>query len=561
VDPRFLSLFSIFNIAFPKEASLVKIYSSIMRGHLTSFKGEVQAMTDNLVQATLKLYNSVLSSLPPTPSKFHYIFNLRDISRVFEGLCLATPDHFDSNPQRLVRLWRNESLRVFHDRLINDEDKSYVQGLVSKVILEYFEPHHTFAMKDPILFGDFRYAAAGGESEGQAARLYEDLLDFTAVRFIVQEILEEYNIKYKPMNLVLFEDALDHLTRIHRIIRMSRGHALLVGVAGSGKQSLTKLAAFTAGFSYTYEITLSRGYGENEFLENLKELYRSVGLENKKVVFLLTDAHIIIEGFLEAINNILTSGIVPALFADDEKDAIINGIRDEATKAGVNPVKESIWSYFCSKAAENLHIVLCMSPTGDKLRTRCRNFPGLVNNTVIDWFPPWPENALNSVADAYLSTTMSDDSTISKENREAIVKHMVNVHLSVGQASTEFLQKYRRMCFMTPKNYLDYISTYFKLLKEKREQNAQLYSRLESGMGKLEEASRQLDDLNAKLAEQNIAVKNKTEACNRLLEVIATNTTAAEEKKEMASKKESELTVQNLQIVKDKEEAEAALVR
>lgn len=65
--------------------------------------------------------------------------------------------------------------------------------------------------------------------------------------FLLQEILEEYNENKSRMNLVLFDDALDHLTRIHRIIRMDRGHALLVGVGGSGKQSLTKLAAYTAG--------------------------------------------------------------------------------------------------------------------------------------------------------------------------------------------------------------------------------------------------------------------------------------------------------------------------
>lgn len=68
------------------------------------------------------------------------------------------------------------------------------------------------------------------------------------LRMAPQEILEEYNESNTRMDLVLFDDALEHLTRVHRIIRLDRGHALLVGVGGSGKQSLAKLAAFTAGY-------------------------------------------------------------------------------------------------------------------------------------------------------------------------------------------------------------------------------------------------------------------------------------------------------------------------
>ena len=78
-------------------------------------------------------------------------------------------------------------------------------------------------------------------------------------------------------------------------------------------------------------------------------------------------------------------------------------VRDEAVKAGRLPMKESVWSYFIQKCSNNLHIVLCMSPVGDTLKTRCRNFPGLVNNVSIDWFTAWPKQALHAVASQFLA--------------------------------------------------------------------------------------------------------------------------------------------------------------
>ncbi|KAJ3359470.1 Dynein heavy chain 10, axonemal, partial [Kappamyces sp. JEL0680] len=303
IDPRFAALFAVFNIAFPKESSLQHIYSSIIEGHTSIFSESVRKAATKITTMTLKLFAEISKNLLPTPSKFHYIFNLRDISRIYEGMCLATPDHFERTNQ-FARLWRNEALRVFHDRLVTDQDKDFVQKLVNRLVLDNFDADETYVTKNPILFGDFRHAL-----QEESARLYEDLLDFSAVRSVFLEILEEYNEKFNKMNLVLFEDALDHLTRIHRVIRLTRGHALLVGVGGSGKQSLTRLASFTAGYS-TFEITLSRGYGEQEFRENLKTLYGMLGA-GKKVAFMFTDAHVVQEGFLELINNMLTTGMVP----------------------------------------------------------------------------------------------------------------------------------------------------------------------------------------------------------------------------------------------------------
>jgi len=78
---------------------------------------------------------------------------------------------------------------------------------------------------------------------------------------------------YTRGQLVLFRDAIEHACRIARIIGMQRGNALLVGVGGSGRQSLSRLAAFLKGFKiFTIEIT--KTYRKAEFHE-VRGLLRS----------------------------------------------------------------------------------------------------------------------------------------------------------------------------------------------------------------------------------------------------------------------------------------------
>uniref|UniRef100_A0A8B9MLI2 Dynein axonemal heavy chain 10 n=1 Tax=Accipiter nisus TaxID=211598 RepID=A0A8B9MLI2_9AVES len=548
VDPRFISLFNVFNIPFPSEQSLNLIYASILKGHTAMFNESISTISDKITVCTLELYKRIICDLPPTPSKFHYIFNLRDLSRVYNGLVLTTPERFQTVTQ-MVRVWRNECLRVFHDRLINEADKALVQGHIKNLIEENFRDDLEQAMRDPILFGDFRMALSEEEP-----CIYEDIQDYDAAKALFQEILEEYNEVNTKMNLVLFDDALEHLIHVYRIIRMDHGHALLIGVGGSGKQSLTRLAAYTARYE-VFEIILSRGYGENNFREDLKNLYLKLGIENKSMVFLFTDAHVAQESFLELINNMLTSGMVPALFPDDEKDTILSQIGDEATKAGMNPAKESVWQYFVNKCASNLHIVLGMSPVGESLRTWCRNFPGLVNNTGIDWFLPWPPQALYAVAQSFVGNS----TRIPSENSKSVIEHMVMVHESVGDFSKRFLQKLRRRNHVTPKNYLDFIHTYSKLLEEKNEFILAQCKRLDGGLVKLKEASIQLVELNKKLAEQKVVLAEKSAACEALLQEISANTEVAEEKKKLAEEKAVEIQEQNKIIAMEKAAAETAL--
>ena len=174
------------------------------------------------------------------------------------------------------------------------------------------------------------------------------------------------------------------------------------------------------------------------------------GLQNKPITFLFSDVQIVFESMVEDINNILNSGDIPGLYANEEEDSIMNACRSECTKKRIPATKINIFDQYLLRVRNNTHVAFCMSPIGEAFRTRLRMFPSLVNCCTIDWFMPWPEEALKSVAMDKM--TVKDMGL--KEHLNSVVDMFKVVHQVVERQSELFL-KTRRRNYVTPTSYLE----------------------------------------------------------------------------------------------------------
>jgi dynein heavy chain len=140
----------------------------------------------------------------------------------------------------------------------------------------------------------------------------------------------------------------------------------------------------------------------------LKELYKIAGYNGKphlKTTFIFSDNDVVYESFLEDIQNMLSSGLVPNLFANDE----LAKVRDDSQRKfkrenkGVPETPENMDNWFFGNIKDNLHLSITFSPLAKEFKAYCRNYPALINNTTIDWFMRWPEDALQEVANKFLN--------------------------------------------------------------------------------------------------------------------------------------------------------------
>ena len=545
------------------EETMIKIFGSIMAFSMrqNGFPMPLHEVGQAIVQATMHIYKESIATLLPTPAKSHYIFNLRDFSRIVQGVLLLRKEGA-TDKNKLIRLWTHEVFRVLYDRLTDDKDRAWLFDAVKSTVKNHFKASFegvfsTIATNNTVSEDSFRSLIFGDFlTLGSADPAYDEITDLNKFTDVVTVQLEEYNnVNKTPMRLVVFRYVLEHLARISRVLKQPGSHALLVGVGGSGRQSLTRLAAFLNDFT-VFQPEISKQYGKQEWQDDLKKLLTKAGAEGKPTVFLFTDTQIKQESFLEDIDSLLNTGEVANIFAVDEKANICEQVRPMAqqmdAEAEWGPMQ--LYNFFVNRCRENLHVILCFSPIGSAFRNRLRMFPSLINCCTIDWFQPWPYDALQMVARKFLENV-----ELEERDRTSIVHICQSFHDSSRDLSTKFLDQMKRYNYVTPTSYLELLKCFTGLLQAKRDDIMRRKQRYETGLEKLGFAASQVAIMQKELVELQPKLKQAQEENAAITIRIEKESKEAAEIEVVVAADEKVANEQAAAAQKDKDECEAML--
>ncbi|CAJ1051390.1 LOW QUALITY PROTEIN: dynein heavy chain 1%2C axonemal [Xyrichtys novacula] len=528
ITQRFTRHFSLLSFTEMEDASKKRIFSTI----LGSWMGPVpaiQPLNEPLVDATIRVYSMITSQLLPTPAKSHYTFNLRDLSKVFQGILMAEAGMIEDK-QQLLQLWYHESCRVFQDRLVCAEDRLWFNRLLQDCIQEFDCSFDEVVSRQPVLYGDFMTPEAD-------QKVYTLIDDREKLVKVMENYMEDYNQTSKTkMKLVLFMDAIEHVCRICRILRQPLGNALLLGVGGSGRQSLTKLASYMSDYE-CFQIELAKNYGQTEWREDIKSIMLKAGLKNQQITFLFVDTQIKSESFLEDINNILNSGDVPNLYATDEQERILTAMKPVVRDLGQQPTKANLMAAYIRRVRSNIHTVLCMSPIGEVFRARLRQFPSLVTCCTIDWFSAWPEEALHAVATLYLNELPELEA--SPTAMRGLTSMCVKIHQTVARNCEQYLAELSRHNYVTPKSYLELLKIFSNLIGRKKQELCGGRQRMKTGLDKLLSTAEDVSNMQEELETMRPLLEEAAKDTEVTMETIKTDTVVAEETRKSVQAEEA----------------------
>ncbi|XP_012868489.1 PREDICTED: cytoplasmic dynein 1 heavy chain 1 [Dipodomys ordii] len=433
---RFLRHVPVVYVDYPGPASLTQIYGTFNRAMLRLIPS-LRTYAEPLTAAMVEFYTMSQERFTQDTQP-HYIYSPREMTRWVRGIFEALRPLETLPVEGLIRIWAHEALRLFQDRLVEDEERRWTDENIDMVALKHFPNiDKEKAMSRPILYSNWL-------SKDYIPVDQEELRDYVKAR------LKVFYEEELDVPLVLFNEVLDHVLRIDRIFRQPQGHLLLIGVSGAGKTTLSRFVAWMNGLS-VYQIKVHRKYTGEDFDEDLRTVLRRSGCKNEKIAFIMDESNVLDSGFLERMNTLLANGEVPGLFEGDEYATLMTQCKEGAQKEGLMlDSHEELYKWFTSQVIRNLHVVFTMNPSSEGLKDRAATSPALFNRCVLNWFGDWSTEALYQVGKEFTSKmdlekpnymvpdympVVYDKLPQPPSHREAIVNSCVFVHQTLHQHS------------------------------------------------------------------------------------------------------------------------------
>ncbi|KAF8640937.1 hypothetical protein AX17_000584 [Amanita inopinata Kibby_2008] len=529
---RFLRHAPLVMVDYPGEVSLKQIYGTYNRAVLKVVPN-LRAYAEPLTDAMVDFYLASQKRFT-TDVQAHYVYSPRELTRWIRGIYEAIRPLEILSVEGLVRVWTHEALRLFQDRLVTEEERTWTDERVDAVAMEHFPTiDREEALSRPILFSNWT-------SKDYVPVDREVLREYTKAR------LRVFYEEELDVPLVLFNDVLDHVLRIDRVFRQVQGHLLLIGVSGSGKTTLSRFVAWMNGLSI-FQIKVSNKYTGDDFDDDLRTVLRRAGCKGEKICFIMDESNVLDSGFLERMNTLLANAEVPGLFEGDEHAALMTACKEGSQRDGLMlDSPEELYRWFTQQVAKNLHVVFTMNPPENGLASRAATSPALFNRCVLDWFGDWSDQAFFQVGMEFTQTLDLDlqtympplhfpiayrGLTMPPVHRTAVVNALVHVHSSLHQINQRLSRRQGRYNYVTPRHYLDFINHYVRLYTEKRDELEEQQRHLHVGLDKLKDTVTQVEELRKSLAIKRSQLEAKNAEANEKLKRMVADQQEAEQKK------------------------------
>lgn len=537
VDARLLRHFVLFSIELPDVESLQSIYQTILGSHLENFDDGVKALGSGLVEGAIGLHLDVSNKMRASISAPHYNVSLRHLTSVFQGLLMAQPNEF-TEPAKMIQLWVHESDRVYGDRLVSEVDMLKYRDLLQSQVKRRF-PTANLAKyfgvdnSEPLIFCHFASEESSQDEDPPYAivEAYDDLIPG------LESALAEYNETKSKLDIFFFDEVIDHLCRVSRILQCQRNHGLLVGIGGCGKKSLVRLASYVAACQL-YQLPITSGFSFQDFKEELKGLFMQSGINRTRTVLLLPEGDIIDERFLVYLADLISTGSkIEELFVPEEREAIAQSVQSKAKLVGRGSDLSSCFHFFEDAVRDHLHCLFCMDPRAGSFASWIRKFPTLMSCSVIDWFRPYPDRSLRHVARIILEDMDFD----SKEVYLGVQTFMTSSYRSACKLAEQYTDTEKHLIHLPIKCYVENLRSFKARLVIAQAANRQKKVRLESVAEKMKEADHLVATLEEIIRAQSADADEKTMLASAQAEEVARDAAVIEKESEIVSREQAKV--------------------